>query len=129
MSLPAFGVGRAGFGCRSLGIVLAVRPKESRRAGKNTRCPPTTPEAYLAAYVEAAGLADDKKGPLLRAALGRTKQLARNAMTSKDAWRMVQRRANSAVCLLPTKSQARFATLTPSGWIPSRRFQGTEAGY
>ena len=33
-------------------------------------------EEYLDAYIEAAGIADDRKGPLFRAAIGKTKKLA-----------------------------------------------------
>jgi integrase len=50
-------------------------------------------EAYLDAYIEAAGLRDDGKVPLFRSAAGRTGTLTEKAMNRVDAWRMVQRRA------------------------------------
>ena len=52
-------------------------------------------EAYLDAYLEAAGIADDKKGPLFRTA-GRNRQLTRTALTRVDVLRMVYRRARAA---------------------------------
>ena len=53
-------------------------------------------EAYLDAYIEAAGIREDKKGPLFRSAHGRTGMLTSNRMNRVDAWRMVQRRADAA---------------------------------
>jgi len=53
-------------------------------------------EAYLDAYIEAAGIREDKKGPLFRSAHGRTGMLTSNRMNPVDAWRMVQRRADAA---------------------------------
>jgi site-specific recombinase XerC len=50
-------------------------------------------EAYLDAYIEAAGLKDGGKVPLFRSAIGRTGKLTETAMNRVDAWRMVQRRA------------------------------------
>ena len=50
-------------------------------------------EAYLDAYLEAAGIRDDKKGPLFRSARGRTGALTDHRMNRVDAWRMVQRRS------------------------------------
>ena len=38
----------------------------------------------------------DKKGPLFRTAHGKTGQLTANALTPRDAWAMVQRRAEAA---------------------------------
>lgn len=52
-------------------------------------------EEYLDAYLEAAGLVDDKKGPLFRT-LGRGRALTRNAMHRTDALRMIYRRAKAA---------------------------------
>ena len=51
-------------------------------------------EEYLDAYIAAAGIADDKKGPLFRAAIGRTGKLSDRPMSRVDAWYMVRRRAN-----------------------------------
>jgi site-specific recombinase XerD len=53
-------------------------------------------EAYLDAYIEAAGIRDDKNGPLFRSANRRTGALTGNRMNRVDAWRMVQRRAPAA---------------------------------
>ena len=50
-------------------------------------------EAYLDAYIEAAGIRDGGKSPLFRSAVGRTGTLTATAMNRVDAWRMVQRRA------------------------------------
>ena len=50
-------------------------------------------EAYLDAYIEAAGLRDAGKAPLFRSAAGRTGALTDKPMHRVDAWRMIQRRA------------------------------------
>jgi integrase/recombinase XerD len=50
-------------------------------------------EAYLDAYIEAAGIRDGGKSPLFRSAVGRTGTLTATAMNRVDAWRMIQRRA------------------------------------
>jgi len=50
-------------------------------------------EAYLDAYIKAAGIGDDGKSPLFRSAAGRTDMLTDRPMNRVDAWRMVQRRA------------------------------------
>jgi site-specific recombinase XerD len=49
-------------------------------------------EAYLDAYIEAAGIREEKKTPLFRSAVGRTGALTATAMNRVDAWRMIQRR-------------------------------------
>jgi integrase/recombinase XerD len=53
-------------------------------------------EEYLDAYIEAAGIADDKKGPLFRTTRGRSRELTANPMLPSDAWDMVRRRAKNA---------------------------------
>lgn len=53
-------------------------------------------ETYLDEYIKAAGISDDRKGPLFRAAIGRTKKLGRGAMSRTDVWYMVRRRAADA---------------------------------
>ena len=53
-------------------------------------------EAYLDAYLQAAGLLDAKKSPLFRSARGRTGDLTELAMHRVDVWRMIRRRANDA---------------------------------
>ena len=50
-------------------------------------------EAYLDAYIEAAGIRDDSKGALFRSAMGRTGELSFKPMNRVDAYRMIQRRA------------------------------------
>jgi integrase/recombinase XerD len=53
-------------------------------------------EAYLDAYLQTAGIAEDRKGPLFRAAIGRTGKLGEGAMSRTDVWYMVRRRAANA---------------------------------
>jgi len=50
-------------------------------------------EAYLDVYVTAAGIADERKGPLFRSAVGRTGGLTNEKMSRTDVLRMVKRRA------------------------------------
>jgi hypothetical protein len=50
-------------------------------------------EAYLDAYIKAAGVGDDGRAPLFRSAAGRTGALTDKPMNRVDAWRMIQRRA------------------------------------
>jgi len=53
-------------------------------------------EEYLDAYIKAAGVADDRKGPLFRAAIGKTKKLGPGGMSRSDVWYMVRRGASGA---------------------------------
>jgi len=53
-------------------------------------------ETYLQDYIEAAGVAGDREGPLFRATIRRTGVLTDRPMSQSDAWRMVQRRARDA---------------------------------
>ena len=53
-------------------------------------------EEYLDAYIEAASLRDDRKGPLFRSAIGKTGHLSDRSMQRVDVWRMVRRRASAA---------------------------------
>jgi integrase len=50
-------------------------------------------EAYLDAYIEAAGIRDGGKAPLFRSAVGRAGTLTDKPMHRVDAWRMIQRRS------------------------------------
>jgi site-specific recombinase XerD len=50
-------------------------------------------EAYLDAYIKAAGISEEGKSSLFRSAAGRTDMLTDKPMNRVDAWRMVQRRA------------------------------------
>jgi integrase len=52
-----------------------------------------TLEAYLDAYIKAAGIGDQGKSPLFRSAHGRTDTLTGEPIDRVAAWRMVQRRA------------------------------------
>ena len=52
-----------------------------------------TLEAYLDAYIQAAGIGDQGKSPLFRSAVGRTDTLTDKPIDRVAAWRMVQRRA------------------------------------
>jgi site-specific recombinase XerD len=51
-------------------------------------------EAYLDAYLDAAGIRDGAKTPLFRSIAGRTGELTGNPMHRVDAYRMIQRRAD-----------------------------------
>jgi integrase/recombinase XerD len=53
-------------------------------------------EQFLDEYIAAAGIADDPKGPLFRAAIGRTGKLSERPMSRVDGWYMVRRRARDA---------------------------------
>jgi integrase len=67
------------------------------KGGKEHEMPARhTLQEYLDAYLEAAGIAADRKGPLFRSAAGRTGRLAARPMTRGDAYRMVGRRAAAA---------------------------------
>ena len=53
-------------------------------------------ETYLEAYIEAAGIADDPKGPLFRTIGRKTKKLTRTPLPRVNAYAMIQRRATAA---------------------------------
>ena len=53
-------------------------------------------EAYLDEYLEAARIAGECKGPLFRAAIGKTGKLAAKPLSRTDIWYMVRRRAADA---------------------------------
>ncbi len=56
----------------------------------------------LRAYIDAAGIAEDRKGWLFRTARGHNgKVLSDKAMTQPDAWRMIRRRAAAAGIAAP----------------------------
>ena len=52
-------------------------------------------EAYLDAYIEAAGIAQDRKGPLFRT-IDKTRTLTSRPMDPNDALRMIKGRAGKA---------------------------------
>lgn len=51
---------------------------------------------YLDAYIEAAGIGEEKNLPLFRSALGRTGKLTQKAISRTDAYAMIQRRVEGA---------------------------------
>src|SRR3954469_9798899 len=55
-----------------------------------------TAEEYLDAYIEAAGIAGEKKKPLFRTTRGRTRELTERALDRFEAHKMVKRRAEEA---------------------------------
>ena len=58
-------------------------------------------EHYLQAYMDAAGIADEKGTPLFRSAVRRTGRLTEKRLHRIDAFRMVKRRARAAGILSP----------------------------
>lgn len=67
------------------------------KGGKHHEMPTHhTLQEYLDAYIEAAGLAEARKGPLFRSAEGRTGRLTDQAMRRADVYRMIGRRAAAA---------------------------------
>jgi len=96
------------FAFARIGAVVAMRvedyyPKGKRwwvrlheKGGKRHEMPAHhNLEAYLDAYIKAAGVGEDGKAPLFRCAAGRTGALTDKdkPMNRVDAWRMIQRRA------------------------------------
>lgn len=53
-------------------------------------------EAWMDAYLDAAGIAGEKKSPLFRGARCRTGTLTAVSLTRVDAWRMIRRRGKDA---------------------------------
>lgn len=53
-------------------------------------------EIYLDAYIAAAGIEAERKGPLFRTTLGRTGVLSERALSRTDVWYMIRRRAVDA---------------------------------
>jgi len=51
---------------------------------------------YLAAYIEAAGIGNEKGTPLFRTARGKTQQLTERRMSQPEVYLMVRRRAAGA---------------------------------
>ena len=74
---------------------LWVRLRE--KGGKRHEMPcHHTLEAYLHAYLDGTGIADDPKGPLFRTISRKTKQLTRTSLPQANAYAMIQRRAVTA---------------------------------
>ncbi len=55
-----------------------------------------TAQEYLDTYIDAAGIAEDKTGPLFRTTIGRSKRLTKNQVHRTEALLMVKRRAKEA---------------------------------
>jgi len=53
-------------------------------------------EEYLDAYIEAAGIADEKRGPLFRSALGKTGRLSDRRLGRTNAYHAIRKRARQA---------------------------------
>ena len=67
------------------------------KGGKNHEMPVHhTLEAYLDEYVRAAGIGEDKKGPLFRAALAKNGGLSEHPLDRRNALEMIYRRAKQA---------------------------------
>lgn len=65
----------------------------------------------LHAYIEAAGIGADRKGPLFRTSRGHQGiMLSEQPMTQTDAWRMIRRRAAAAGVLAPIGNHSFRAT-------------------
>src|SRR5580704_6914290 len=67
------------------------------KGGKEHKMPAHhTLEEYLDAYLDAAGIASNRKSPLFQTATRRGEGLTGKPMLPADVWRMVQRRASKA---------------------------------
>ena len=53
-------------------------------------------DRYLEEYIAAAGIGEDRKGPLFRTTKGRSGKLTANSLLQSDVWRMIRRRALGA---------------------------------
>jgi site-specific recombinase XerD len=81
---------------RSRGAGWAVRLHEKGGKHHPMPCHHALAEA-LHTYINAAGIAEDRKGWLFRTARGHNgKAMSANPMTQPDAWRMIRRRAAAA---------------------------------
>ena len=90
-------------------------------------------DAYLHAYIEAAGIAGEKKSPLFRSAAGKTQKLTDRPMDPNDALRMIKRRAKAiglseAVCNHTFRATGITAfRATAARWSRPRRSPTTPA--
>jgi len=65
----------------------------------------------LRAYIDAAGIAEDRKGFLFRTSPRHTASvLTEQPMTQADAWRMIRRRAAAAGIMVPIGNHTFRAT-------------------
>src|SRR5437868_336110 len=68
-----------------------------RKAASSTRCRAITPLPRRCGPIDAAGIAEDRKGWLFRTARGHNGSiLSDKPMSRSDAWRMIRRRAVAA---------------------------------
>jgi site-specific recombinase XerD len=67
-------------------------------------------DEYMDAYLAAAGIREDRKGPLFRAAIGRTKTLSHRSLSRTDVWYMIRRRAIDAGIATPISCHSFRAT-------------------
>jgi site-specific recombinase XerD len=89
-------------------------------------------EDYLTAYVEAAGIANDKDGPHFRTINRKTKQLSGRPLAQPDAWRMANRRAaaagiSTAVCKHTFRGTGITAYLENGGMLERARDMANHA--
>jgi len=89
-------------------------------------------EVYLDAYIEAAGLQFDKKGPLFRSSRGRSGKLTKNALRRENALPMVKRRAMAAgltsrLCNHSFRATGITAYMTGGGTIDKARLMAAHA--
>ena len=78
----------------------------------------------LRAYIDAAGIAEDRKGFLFRTSRGHNAAvLSEQPMTQSDAWRMIRRRAVAARIFAPIGSRDRHHRL-PRQWRCARTRAG-----
>jgi site-specific recombinase XerD len=83
---------------RGAGWVLRLREKGGKPHA--VPCHHALAEA-LRAYIQAAGIADDREGWLFRSAKGRGDVLSERPIGQVDAWRMLRRRATAAGIATP----------------------------
>ena len=81
-------------------------------------------DRYLEEYIAAAGIADDRKGPLFRTTRGRSAELTNNFLLQPDVWRMIRRRALAA----GIKTEIGCHTVIPSGPLESPLTSRTAGG-
>lgn len=67
-------------------------------------------EKYLDEYIEAAGIAKDREGPLFRSSRGQSRSLMRKALNRFDAYQMVKRRVRDADVSLNVRCHSFRAT-------------------
>lgn len=58
-------------------------------------------EEYIDAYINVSGLWEDRKGPLFRTVLGKSRKLTNNYMAPADVYRMIRRRAKQVGITTP----------------------------